>query len=354
MRGLSVFFQPKIQYTKLNSMRIIVTHASPDLDAITSVWLIKRFLPGWEEAEVKFVPAGERLRLSVFGSQSSDLSQSVDRSTGKQVTDKLKTENRQLKTDNRDPIELIDGDEVIHVDTGLGPLDHHQTDDQNLSAASLTWDYIQKIRNSKFESRNLESETERVQVQKEAIDRIVKVVVDVDHFKEVFWPDPTADHYEFSILGIIDGLKVAKPDKDEYYIEFVSECLDAILHKFENRIWAEKEAETNGKQFETKFGKGLGIETVNDGVIDLAQKKGFVIVVRKDPRKGYVRIKASPLAEKEIDLTAAYEQLKKMDPQATWFLHVSKKMLLNGTAKNPRMKPTNLGLDAIIRVLETV
>ena len=40
-------------------MKIIVTHMRPDLDAVGSVWAIKRFLPGWEEAIVRFVPAGE-------------------------------------------------------------------------------------------------------------------------------------------------------------------------------------------------------------------------------------------------------------------------------------------------------
>ena len=42
-------------------MKVVVTHSSPDLDAIASVWLIKKFLPGWEEATVQFVPAGERI-----------------------------------------------------------------------------------------------------------------------------------------------------------------------------------------------------------------------------------------------------------------------------------------------------
>ena len=42
-------------------MKKIVTHFAPDLDAITSVWLVKRFMPGWKKAEVVFVPAGETL-----------------------------------------------------------------------------------------------------------------------------------------------------------------------------------------------------------------------------------------------------------------------------------------------------
>ena len=97
-------------------MKIVVTHTSPDMDAITSVWYIQRFFPGWENAEVRFVPAGSRL---------GNL-----------------TEDQALKI--TDPIESINGNEVIQVDTGLGPLDHHQTSDKNVCGASLSWDYVKK------------------------------------------------------------------------------------------------------------------------------------------------------------------------------------------------------------------
>jgi len=159
-------------------------------------------------------------------------------------------------------------------------------------------------------------------------------------------------------------------------VMFGMECLDGLVHQFENRIWAEREIK-KGKEFETRFGKGIAFETLNDTVIKLSQKMGYMVVVRKDPRKGYVRIKVTPeRAEpvilgsiatpesqkdsgqarmtKEIDLTLAYEQLSKMDPQATWFLHVSKKMLLNGTPKNPTMVPTTLSLDQIVNVIKTI
>jgi D-arabinose 1-dehydrogenase-like Zn-dependent alcohol dehydrogenase len=123
---------------------------------------------------------------------------------------------------------------------------------------------------------------------------------------------------------------------------------------FENRIWAEREIE-KGRQFITRFGKGIGFETINDTVLKLAQKMGYVLVVRKDPRKGYVRIKTLPdNGSKGADLTLAYEQLKKIDPEATWYLHVSGKMLLNGTPKNPKMIPTKLSLEEIIKVLERI
>lgn len=294
-------------------MRIIVTHDSPDLDGGTSIWLIKRFLPNWQNAVVKYVPAGERLNSS--------------------------------KPPSLSVIEKTREDEIIHVDTGMGALDHHQTGDDNVCAASLTWDYV-KVQSPEF-SELSDKITKRI----EAIDRIVKVITDIDHFREVFWPEPSADFHEFSLVNILEGLKVQRPGQNDIYLEFIMNSLDAILHEFENRIWAEDEIK-KGKQFKTSKGKGIGFETINDQSVKLSQKLGFAIAVRKDPRKGYVRIKARP--DSGIDLVKTYEQLKKMDPEATWFLHASKKMLLNGSVKNPKMIPSKLSLDELIRVLEDI
>lgn len=308
-------------------MKIIVTHTSPDMDAIASVWLIKKYLPGWETATVRFVPAGERI-------------------------DSGKWQNK----NETSPIERIEDDEVIHVDTGLGPLDHHQTSSDKVCGASLTWDYVQ-TKNPEFSPRGEAGkvETDKMKDRIEAISRMIKVIVDVDHFKEVFWGDAVADYHEFNLTSILDGLKLQFPNQDDYYVEFVSKGLDAVMHEFENRVWAEKDIAENGQKFNTRFGKGIGFETLNDAVIKLAQKMGYVLVVRKDPRKGYVRIKAVPATGKiNINLTPAYEALKKKDPEATWFLHVSQKMLLNGSVKNPKMRASKLSLSELIKVLEEV
>ncbi len=343
-------------------MKIIVTHSSPDMDAITSVWLIRKYLPGWENSIVKFVPAGERLNNSgaeVAHENSLVRNAKPQSSSSQSLTPLVRTGENFVGSPR--PIEIVGYDEIIHVDTGLGPLDHHQTADDNVCGASLTFDFVKRIQNSEFRVQSSEKWKDRM----EAISRMVKVVVDIDHFKEVFHKDPLADYHEFDLAGILDGLKLQFPGQDEYYVVEISKCLDAVLHGFENRIWAEKEIAENGQKFETRFGKGMGFETINDSVIKLAQKMGYVIVVRKDPRKGYVRIKALPALrslrqlsraakEVDIDLTLAYEKLRKMDPEATWFLHVGKKMLLNGSVKNPKMRPTKLSLDQIIKVLEKV
>ena len=82
-------------------MFTIVTHHNPDLDAVTSVWLIKRFLPNWQSAQLCFVPAGKT------------------------------ADDKPPKSDPR----------ILHVDTGFGMLDHHQSD-EHTSAAKKTYQYL--------------------------------------------------------------------------------------------------------------------------------------------------------------------------------------------------------------------
>lgn len=274
-------------------MNLVVTHLNPDLDAVASVWLIKRFLSGWQEAEVKFVPAGEKMEDS----------------------------------------SLFEGKNVLHVDTGLTMLDHH-TSSADTCSARLTLDYLKKIR--EWES--------------EALERLVNVVNGVDHFREVNYPNPLADFYDFNLKSALDGWNLLYKDSDSKFVEWGMTVLDGIYRNFENKVWAEKEIKNKGIAFETKWGKAFGAETINDDVISIGQKQGFVLVVRKDPKKGHVRIKARP--DSEADLTETCGKLKEMDPEATWFLHMDKHQLLNGSSKNPKHKPTRLSLEEIMEVLK--
>jgi hypothetical protein len=272
-------------------MKTIIVHIGPDLDAITSIWLVKTFFPGWIEASIGFVPAG--------------------------------------KTLNNLPPD--DDHEVLHLDTGFGKFDHHQTD-KDICAATLVYEEIK--RNSG---------------QNSALERLVHLVNDIDHFKEVYYPNPTADYWDFTLVGQIDGWRLLYAEDPLKVVALGMDSLDAIYKMFQNKIWAEKEIQEHGKEFDSLWGKALGIETVNDEVVHMAQKMGYRIVVRKDPGKGYMRLKSRP--DQDIDLTEAYEQYKRDEPEATWFLHASKHMVLNGSSKNPDMKPTKKNLDELIAVL---
>jgi hypothetical protein len=278
----------------------IITHFAPDVDACTSLWLIRRFLAGWEKAKIGFVAAG--------------------------------------KTFNNEP---VDSDpNILHVDTGMGMLDHHQLD-EDTCAAKRTLDFISQSKNSKNKSKNFPDE---------ALERMIDVVNDIDHFREVYFPNPAADFYDFGLVAIIDGLRLIYPDDHLKIVEFSLMALDGIYKNFQNKVWAEKEIVEKGVEFQTRWGRGIAMETINDEVVRLAQRQGYVVSVRKDPKKGYIRIKAMP--ESKTDLTMCYNICRKKDPEATWYLHAGKKMLLNGSMKNPDCRPTKLSLSEIIEVLK--
>jgi len=299
-------------------MKRIITHKSPDLDAIGSAWLILRFLPTWEDANVEFVPAGEKFE----GSYEK----------------------------KGEVIEIVGGVETIHADTGLGKLDHHQIQDNNVCAASLTFEYVLANKDCSLHSHD---------TKREAVKRIVDLIVDDDHFQEFYYPQAEHDRYDFSLRGILAGYKLMYQYLDEKITEKVFEELDALLHVFEAKIWAENEIKEKGVEFESKFGKSLGVETINDAVLKLAQLQGYSLVVRKDPQNDVIRIKARPSKRGEteidiIDLTPVYEKIKEKDPDSSWFLHVSRKMLLNGSTKNPDMKGSKLSLQEVIEIIKAI
>ena len=173
---------------------------------------------------------------------------------------------------------------------------------------------------------------------------------DVDHFREVFFPNPTADYWDFGLVTQIDGWRLIYSDNPIKIVELGFQSLDGIYKTFQNKVWAEREIKEKGVEFQTQWGKGIGVETTNDEVVHLAQKMGYVIAVRKDPKKGYLRIKSLP--KDEIDLEKLYNKLKSSEPTATWFLHASHHMVLNGSSKNPDMRPTGKTLHQIIDVIK--
>jgi len=275
-------------------MKTIVTHIGPDLDAISSIWLVKTFLSGWKEAGIAFVPAGTTL-------------------------DKIPPDNNP---------------EIMHVDTGFGKFDHHQTN-ADTCATILVLEEVRKHR--KID---------------EALERIVRLVNDIDHFREVFFPNPTADWWDMTIVAQIDGWRLLYPDSPLEVVNLGMRSLDGIYKSFANKVWAEKELKGKGIEFESKWGKSIGIETTNDEAVHLGQKMGYALVVRKDPAKGYLRIKSLP--KDDIDLTQLYNRLKNEEPEATWFLHASHHMILNGSTKNPDMKPTKKTLAEIVQILKNM
>jgi hypothetical protein len=276
-------------------MKTIITHISPDLDAITSVWLIVRFMHGWETAELAFVPAGKTY-------------------------------------EDKDPDE---DPNVIHVDTGLGRFDHHQLEERT-SASRRVLDYL--LEKDYIRKTNIE-----------ALDRIVDVVTMYDNFGEVHLPDPTADIYNFSLNEVIYGLRGMQMN-NHATVETVMPLLDALLINMKVKISAEAEM-AKGITIQTRWGRSLIVETSNDEVLKFALKSGYTFVARRDPDRNYIRIKTFP--SKDFELTELYQKIIAEDKQACWFLHSSKNMLLNGSYKESDSKPSALSLQRLVEIIQS-
>lgn len=271
--------------------KTIVTHLNPDLDAICAVWLVKKFWPDLGDAQVKFVPAGETL-----GGKPPD----------------------------QNP-------EIIHVDTGWGKFDHHQGP-KPTCAAKLVLNHLK--------------------IKDEAVKRLVEVVFQWDYYgADLTYPEAWDDRYNFLFneRQIIKGFRALAPGQSEKHLEWGFLVLEAIYQNLKCKIEAEKIIK-KAQKFDTLWGKGIGEETKNEVFMHLSQMKGFVIAVSKNPKTGHVRIHALP--NKDVDLTEAYKDLKEKDPQASWFLHPSRCLLLNGSTTNPQMHPTKLSLQEVIEVLK--
>lgn len=274
-------------------MKKIITHVNPDLDAVCSVWLLKRFLLGWQEAEIDFVRA----------------------------------DDKQIDKDNND---------LVYVDVGLGKFDHHQIN-KHISASKLCWDYLREIRSG--EKLGL--------LEEKAIKRLVDIVTQIDNNDDSLWPEAKDDRYQFYLQNLIDSWREL-PLNDMEVIEEGFKMLDSTLISLKNKIRAEEELK-KATIFRTKWGEGVGVETGNKYFLYFARIVGYQIALTKNPEKGEIRIHARP--DSKIDFTEVYEKVKKLDPKADWFLHSSKKMLLN-TASVAQMKPTKLSLKEIIKVLQ--
>ncbi|MCR4263281.1 MAG: hypothetical protein NUV98_01000 [Candidatus Roizmanbacteria bacterium] len=306
----------------MNKKKYIVTHANPDQDAVSSIWLIKRFWAGWEDAETLSVPAGETL------------------------------DSFRQKDPNAYPDIDAQHAHIVHADTGLGDFDHHQTN-EDTCAAKLIFEKTIKNKAGKHITIDHVEYTVR-KANYEVLARMVSFINDIDHFREVYYPEANNDRYQFLLSGILDGLNLLYNSTgagDIQVVSFGMTALDGVYRLLQNKVGAEKEIEKDPSLvIATKHGEAIGFETSNDAVLDISQKNGYAITVRKDPNKQYVRIKCLP--EKGIDLTPVYNKLKQKDPEASWFLHASCAMVLNGSTKNPSMKPTTLSLNEIMEVVK--
>ena len=283
-------------------IKLLVAHENPDMDAVAAIWLFKRFgESSFDSTEYYFVHAGDRMDAGTM--------------VAKEVVD----------------------DEIVHVDTAMGTFDHHQADNALRDSATLrVYTYLCE----KFEDLN----------QDEALKRVVDFVNETDHFASFYWPEADNDRYMFTVEEILAGLRSSEHFTDREVVEFGMLCYDGVYTSMKIRVKAEEDLISRTQEFESPWGRGLAIENKNDEVIKLAQKKGYVVVVRKDETNGAIRIKTAP--DDSISLKNVYEEIKKLDTEGSWYYHPSGHMLINGSRKNSGQIPTKLSLQQVVNVVK--
>lgn len=226
--------------------------------------------------------------------------------------------------------------QATHVDTGLGEFDHHQPDrgQQFTSATMLTYQHICQVHPEYANDKALKT--------------IAEFITEIDHFREIDWPDSSNTRYAFMIHELIKGLEYSERHSDETQVHFGMTCLDSAYGVLTQHHKALEILDQEGEHFLLKDGPALAVETSNDEVIKLAQKQGNILVIRKDPNLGHIRIKVRP--DSAISLEALHQAIIQQEPDASWYFHPSGKMLLNGSDKHRDQKASSLTIDQVIAI----
>lgn len=270
-------------------MKTLVTHIRPHLDDICAMWLLKRFDPEQKEARMEFI-----------------------------TTDKNGGARR-------------DGADVTCVGVGRGRFDEHKGDVGDCST-TLVYKEILRLHTP---------EPEDQAALKKIVDWVL--AVDTGKLKGEKWQ-------QFSIPSVFDGYFESNERDSLAMTEFGFQILDSLLVATRGEVgvardWAER------MEFDTPWGRGAALVSDRRQVDGYAYERGYAIVALVNRAGNYHTIRAN--ANSDADLTAAYEALTAREPQASWYFHHSKKMLIcGGTGGTAAVHPSRLTLRELAALIK--
>lgn len=212
--------------------------------------------------------------------------------------------------------------QVVHVDTGHGRYDHHQRPSRNLCAAEL-------VRRA-------------VAPHDRALARMVQQVCRIDNATVA-----PGEQGFFNINALIAGYNLLFPNRPRHVAYAMLPNLDAWYEHEARQIRLET-AFVNRIEFETPWGPGVAMESEDGASSRLAYDSGAVLYAYRDAH-GWMGIAAQ--SRSHVDLSSIYRDLQRVDQEADWYLHPSKRLLLCGTPKAPPQHPSRLTLLELVRVI---
>ena len=210
--------------------------------------------------------------------------------------------------------------DAVFVDIGGRDFDHHHREDF-VSASSLVLDTF-----------NLGNDI--------TLKQLADIASNIDH--GIF--DRRASG-NLNLISIIAGLNKLHPKEPIKVMEIIFECLDAIYRQARLSMNPEEEIQ-KGVKFLTKWGKGIGIETHNREIRKYCHRKGYIVFVYVDPVNQY-RGYLAP-GGRGVDFSEIYRKVKALEPEAEWYLHFSRDLLICGSDKAVNLRLSQLQLNELI------
>jgi hypothetical protein len=212
---------------------------------------------------------------------------------------------------------------AVFVDIGGGDLDHHQRTDF-VSSATLVLEKLSLQHNP-------------------ALSRLADIARKIDH--GIFDSDSQG---VLNLVNIIAGLNKIHPDDPSQVMSIALECLDAIYLQETEAASFDKELQ-KAVTFSTRWGPGIALTTTRRGIRHYCHRKGFPIFVYLDPLRDY-RGFAAP-GGRGVDFSEIYEKLRRIEPQAEWYLHFTKDLLICGSDKAANRHLSKLSLKEMIALV---
>ena len=231
-------------------------------------------------------------------------------------------------TDDKPPI-IPEG--AIAIGIGRGQFDEHKGD-AGECAASLVWKWLKEQPGVSHSS-----------IEKTALDRIVGWAL-----KEDLGELNNAPWREMSVVVPVENYWTVTSGDNLAVYDLAAKILEAIFVYQQglaelDLVWPDKKA------FASLWGPAIALETAAGGVSQRAYQEGNVLIVQIDPTTGARQFRAD--ATSEVDLTAVYEVVHTQEPQASWFLHHGKKLLLCGSRTAPKFVPSQFTLEQMIELV---
>lgn len=267
----------------------LVTHARPHLDDVAALWLLQRFHPDFADLPIEFI--------AISPNAASEIPETA-----------------------------------LAVGIGRGRFDEHKGDIGEC-AASLVWKWLVE-----------QPEVELTSLRKIALSRMVEWVrqEDLGQLNHVDWR-------EWSIVTPIENYwSVASGDNHQVY-ELGAKILDGTVVYFEGLAQLDEDWKTH-VEFDTRWGKAIALTSSAAGVSQRVYGSGAVLVVQIDAQNGARQFRAD--AGKNVDLTEIYEKLRVLEPEASWFLHHSKQLLLCGSRSATTFTPSKLTIEQMIELVK--